>query len=354
MANQSPPLLALPSGSILQFTLMFLPLLILYLYFLYLVIERPSKADPDKEEYFEDRIRLTDILYCYLVTLVAFSSLVAYLIWFVRKRRKLSRSYETEGITILGDVEYDDGYGDVNGGFLAMFLRFVKNGCRRNDYGFVVYDLEKVANHPACDYYDKHVEKQKAGKRGKQSKPLGKIRKNVRVYHHYPRESVSILVLPKYPYSGQPKIDLEADWASFAERNGIPSEFDDESYNDYDQVGDANPRINLPKTLSRDRSLGVLIISAFWISFCFFGALYICFQIEVIEEYYPDESAGWAWGVFWITCGGIVPIVAGLGNYLRWKRYEWWILKSGKVLNSGGSNDADGMKADEGNYVQMT
>mmetsp|Transcript_18895 Transcript_18895/g.40886 ORF Transcript_18895/g.40886 Transcript_18895/m.40886 type:complete len:161 (-) Transcript_18895:783-1265(-) len=93
------PLLALPSGSILQFLLMTLPLLCVYLYFLYLAIDRVNIANPNDPRYTDDRIRLMDILYTYLATLVLFSSLVVYLLWFVNKRRKLSKRYEREAMS---------------------------------------------------------------------------------------------------------------------------------------------------------------------------------------------------------------------------------------------------------------
>lgn len=163
---------------------------------------------------------------------------------------------------------------------------------------------------------------------------------------------MSILVLPNYPHSGLPKTDLEADWASFSEQTGLPEEDGELSSSD----NNAQRREeSLPQTLSRDRSLGVLIIATLWISFCFFSALYVCMQIDVIEEYYQDENAGWAWLVFWVFSGGVMPVVAGGGNYVRWKRYEWWILKSGKLVKGSLSDMGGGYENEEGgSYVQMS
>lgn len=302
------PLLALPAGSILQFLFMTLPLLGVYLYFLYLVITRPSLVD-NNSAYMEDRIRLTDILYTYMSTLVLFASLIVYLLWFVKKRRKLSKRYEDEGIVVLGNVEFREIYEGEN--YVTTCLEWMTNCFRRNDYGYVVYDLEKVARHPACN-----VEEREA------AKLAGAIKKKVRVYYRYPREQVSILVLPTHPYSGQPKIDLEADWASFSEKLGYPGE-DEGAYGE---------KIDLPKTLSRDRSMGVIFIAIFWVCFLFFSSMYTCFQIEVIEDYYVDESAAWAWIIF--AVGSVLVLIISFGgNFIRWKLYERWILNSGKKVD---------------------
>ena len=87
-----------------------------------------------------------DILYTFLVTLVAFCCLEVYLLWFVRRRRLLSKKYEKEAITVLGNVEYNEQYENSKIlGPIAQMLRW-------NDYGTVIYDLERVGSHPACDY----------------------------------------------------------------------------------------------------------------------------------------------------------------------------------------------------------
>jgi len=336
MADDSIPTLALPGGSILQFFVMTIPLFGVYCYFLYLAITRPSIADPDNEAFYEPRIRLTDILYVYLTTWVLYAVLVIYMLWFVNKRRRLSKRYEKEGIVILGDVQYED-----EDRWLANCL------FRKHDYGYVIYDLEKVASHPACDYKG----------------PLeGKIRKKVRVYHRFPREQVSILVIPQYPYSGQPKTDLEADWASFSETYLVS-----EGYN---EAADNN-RGSIQKVMSRDRSLGIILISLGWLAFLLFASVFVCLQIDEISDVYQDESSYWAWTIFIIVMAGVTPVVAIGGNLIRWKIYERWILRSGKNARPDGSfgsprksrrknrseRGASHTKASEeedGAYVQMT
>eukprot|EP00970_Alexandrium_tamarense_P014042 scaffold3848_cov198-Alexandrium_tamarense.AAC.13 len=294
------PLLALPAGSLLQFLTMTLPLLAVYLYFLYLVITRPNIANPNDTRYMDDRIRLTDILYTFLSTMVLFASLAVYLLWFVNKRRKLSKRYESDGIVVLGNVEFKETYNDdQQQHWTITLLEWIGNGFRRNDYGYVVYDLARVANHPACNYEER-----------KQAALAGTIRKKVRVYYRYPREQVSIMVLPEYPYSGQPKIDLEADWASFSEQVGLPEE-------DTRRVDDE--RVDMP-------------------------------QIGVVDEYYNDESAEWAWLVFWVGGCGIVPLLAFGGNWIRWKLYQRWILRSGKKVVDESYPEVSSSPR----YVQMT
>lgn len=344
------PLLALPSGSILQFLLMTLPLLCVYLYFLYLAIDRINIANPNDPRYADDRIRLMDILYTYLATLVLFASLVVYLLWFVNKRRKLSKRYEREAIVILGNVEYNEHVSSEEKNRCVNLMGWIANGFTlRNNYGKVVYDLERVANHPACDYETRH----------KGLKNLtGTITKKIRVYYRYPREQVSILVLPGYPNSGQPKIDMEADWASFSKNVGLlASEHDSERGSTVNE----DQRVTTPQVLSRDRSLGVLLVAIFWLTFLFFASLFVVIQITKVEEYYDDESARTAWIVFWSVVAGGIPVVAFGGNWIRWKVYERWILMSGskesakktkkkkKKSKRGGDNQEH-----EGSYVQMT
>ncbi len=359
MVETNVPLLAMPSGSILQFLLMTIPLLCVYVYFLYLAYARPSIA-ANEETYANDRIRLMDILYVYLATLVLFSSLVVYMAWFVPKRRNLSKRYEKEGVIILGDVQYTESYYDKNKleqidsdtiNIAVKAYRHIKNSCLTiiawiangcaltNNYGYVIYDLEKVANHPAYE-------------QRKNSKQLsGIIKKKVRVYHRYPREQVSLLVLPAYPYSGQPQKDLEADWASFSKYvsgTTLPMSEDDE---DDEMMNDDGNKTNIqPKR--RDRSFGVLLVSIFWVTFLCLASLYVIHQIKEVDDVYNDEDVTKAWVVFWVVIGGIVPLVAIFGNLLRWKIYERWMLHSGskkKMMREENDEEVKG-----GSYIQMS
>jgi hypothetical protein len=360
MVEANVPLLAMPSGSILQFLLMTVPLLCVYLYFLFLAYERPSIADPDNPRYDDDRIRLTDILYAYLVTLVPFCSLIAYMLWFVPMRRGLSSRYEKDAIIILGDVKYTESYYDRNSihdadaadlgcagrtwrivvNFLHRVYGWMSNGfALRNNYAYLTYDLERVANHPACDYEER---------RGGGKMLSGIITKRVRVYHRYPRERVSILVFPEYPYSGQPKTDMEADWASFAKYVGLPSREDGEEEGGDDVV-------MIPK---RDRSVGVIFVAIFWVCFLVFASYYVVTRIELIDDVYEDEDAIVAWRVFKVVLGGIVPGVAIGGTWIRWKIYERWMLRSGtreksKLDTTKDDGDEEGDRGG-GSYIQMS
>ncbi|KAL7500833.1 hypothetical protein ACHAWT_008750 [Skeletonema menzelii] len=343
MADESIPILALPGGSVLFF-IATIPLFGVYCYFLWLAATRPNIADPNNEHFYDSRIRLTDILYVYLTTWVLYAVLLIHMLWFVTKRRRLSKQYEKEGIVILGDVLYDDEKRHGICDWLANLL------CRKKDYGYVVYDLERVANHPACDY--KGILE-------------GKIRKKVRIYYRYPREQVSILVIPMYPFSGQPKTDLEADWASFSETYLVS-----EGYN---EAADSN-RASIKKVMSRDRSFGIILVSLGWLAFLLGASIFVCLQINEITDVYQDESAYWAWTIFITVMAGVTPVVAVGGNLLRWKMYERWILKSGKKGRPDGSygsprrvlrfnhsesretglSQATTSEEEDGSYVQMT
>lgn len=360
MVKANVPLLAMPSGSIVQFLLMTVPLLCVYLYFLYLAYARPSVA-ADEETYANDRIRLMDIMYVYLATLVLFSSLVVYMAWFVPKRRNLSKRYENEGVIILGDVQYTESYYDKNKleqidsdtiNIVAKVYRHIMNRCftitawvannfaSTNNYGYVIYNLEKVANHPA---YEQR-------KNGKQI--TGIIKKKVRVYHRYPREQVSLLVLPAYPYSGQPLQDLEADWASFSKYVSgatLPMSVDEDNN---EMMSDDEPSKggkNNIKPKRRDRCFGVLLVSIFWVTFLCLASIYVIHQIKEVDDVYDDEDATKAWVVFWVVIGGIVPLVAILGNFLRWRIYERWMLHSGSKKKM-----REGKEEDGGSYIQMS
>lgn len=356
MVEANVPLLAMPSGSILQFLLMTVPLLCVYLYFLFLAYERPSIANPDNPRYADDRIRLMDILYTFLATLSLFSCLAVYMLWFVPKRRGLSTRYETDGIIVLGDVDYTESYYDRNkivadtdggGGMAGRAMRAVRNSCLqlrgwasngfalRNNYAHVVYDLARVANHPACTYEDR---------KGRALE--GIITKKVRVYHRYPREQVSILVLPKYPYSGQPKADMEADWASFTKYVGLPSSQEEETEDE--RGGNVLPK-------RRDRSCGVLFVASLWVCFLLLACLYVIYRIEEVDDAYEDENAKTAWWAFWYVVGAVVPAVAIGGNWIRWKIYERWMLHNGSKNKSKTRGEENGRGGDEGlSYIQMS
>lgn len=303
------PILSHPGGSIWQFFIFTIPLFGVYCYFLYLAITRPDIADPDNEKFYEPRIRLTDILYVYLTTWVLYATLMTYMTYFVSKRRRLSKRYEKEGVTILGDVLYDDENRYGNCGWLCNLL------CKKNDYGYVVYDVEKIASHPAFDFPGGELMR-------------GKIKKKVRIYYRYPREQVSILVLPQYPFSGQPKIDLEADWASFSETYLVS-----EGYNEAAE----NNRASTKRKVSRDQSVGITLICIGWLTFLLSASIFVCLQIGEISDVYQDESSYWAWTIFAIVMGGVTPVVAIGGILIRWKMYERWILRSGKRGKPDGS-----------------
>lgn len=396
MAANNAPLLALPSGSILQFLFMTLPLLGVYLYFLYLAYDRPNIANPNNPQYAQDRIRLMDILITYLVTLIPFSTLIIYMLWFVHKRHTLSQRYEKESISILGNVHYNESYyvddtmneqwrdtfsGQVKH-TLAKLWAWVANGLTlRNNYGYVVYELERVANHPACNYEDRQIRKKRNNKM-----LVGTITKKVRVYHRYPREQVSILVLPDFPYSGQPKIDMEADWASFAKYVGLTSTTGGElTEEEIDEVvedplrrknnnamddSSENAAINTAFArvlLARDRSRGVLLVSICWVIFLVLASLFVVHQINVVDDVYADEDGKSAWMAFWVIGCSVTPGVACGGNWMRWKMYERWILRSGskskgegakkQSTRGGGKVGEDEMDYDDenrgGSYVQM-
>ncbi|KAL3937681.1 MAG: hypothetical protein SGARI_002026, partial [Bacillariaceae sp.] len=163
------------TGSLIRFNLATLPFFLVLVYFLYVVVQRPSYYSQQGEDDDEPLMCLMDILVVFLSFHVLWTLFLAYLVFYIPKRRRFLGRYLSEGESSMGDVIYDES------SRVSILGR-----CRVNysDYGFAVYP---------------HPEKMQI------------VRKRVRVYQTYTRERTTILRLPNRPLSGQPKMEIEMD-----------------------------------------------------------------------------------------------------------------------------------------------
>jgi hypothetical protein len=172
-----------PLSSVLHLFLSTTPFLVLFVYFIISAVRRPQTL----AEHYENKDELEDplvllsldsILDTFLATLVLWSSLTIYVVFFVPKRRKLMETYTREGsgaTQVVGDVFYDRPKGCI--GRLC-------NRMHHTDVAYVTYPRPE----------DNRV-----------------VEKKIRTYHPYHREKVAIIVLPGMPLSGQPLADVERD-----------------------------------------------------------------------------------------------------------------------------------------------
>lgn len=256
-----------------QLKLATLPLFVVLLYFLFSAAIRPSKAvynipsNVNDDAYIKTIIRETGQLIALYDMLLVFLSLTAfwcgmalYILVFVPKRRDLLLRYQVEGTTIIGEVQYEE-----SRHWLFRRLR---------DFGYAIYP------HPTRRGYF--------------------VRKRVRVFQHYTRERIAILVLPKKPLSGQPKTDLDIDIAVSVENTG---------------------RVN---------SWGKFFMM--WASFTYLSCFFLLFQMGKIHDSYDNEEKGWITFVLASLIG--IPAMSVGGNYFRWWLHYRWMTGRGAVVEA--------------------
>jgi hypothetical protein len=270
----------------MQFLLATIPFLILFSYFLYLAYMRPSLSvyqldNAAEEEEIEQAMRetgaiipLMDMVGCFLAFLGLFSMLFVYLAIFVAKRRQLMKSYLESGDSVLGDVFYE-GNSHKCGTF--------------SEYAHVMY---AHPNHPK----------------------QWLVRKRIRIYQAYTRERTTVLILPNYPFSGQPKTDVEMDLASSEE--------------------------------SRRDTNTVVYCLVGWIIFLLLAPIYLIHQMGQIEDDYDDPQRGWK--IYLICVLGAIPVLAFGGNWLRWRFHRHWVLNRGVVIELQKTSGVDQVRVAQG------
>jgi len=278
----SKPVLAPESGSNVHFCLVTLPILALLVYFLVLAVQRPSLAEYNLSMIRDDdvvveqaldaegpQIPLISMMYVFLSLFVMWSTLAAYLTWFVPRRRDLIFRYHEMGRVVLGDVVH------VPRGRLRKMAT-----CKRSfapEYARLTYvhpdDAEKDPGS------DRRI-----------------VTKTVRTYHPYMRESVSVLVLSNMPRSGQPKDDIGVDFATFD---------------------------------GKETNTGIMYIIWSWMIFLVLGGIFLVCAMSTLDD--PSEPAEFAFLLWALTIFVASPLIAGVGNLLRWWMYSRWMM-TGRVI----------------------
>ncbi len=176
------------SSPVHYFFLSTTPLLAVYVYFILLALDRPRVIagqyendeivddDMDNNSNTSNPVSLRTMLNSFLVTFTIWCSIALHLLYFVPRRRALMQKYVTDDETyrLIGDVFYNDSSRGHCG--------------RQTDIAYVTYTIPD----------DHRI-----------------IEKKVRTYHFYHREKVTIVVLPDFPFSGQPLEDVKRDLNSY-------------------------------------------------------------------------------------------------------------------------------------------
>jgi hypothetical protein len=276
-------------GNASQLVLATLPLLGVFIYFLYEAAVRPNQpiyalgVDVDDDvavsEAWDETppmIPLSDMIPVFLSFQGVFTIFFLYLLIFIPRRRTLLRSYLEKGETCLGDVVYDD----KTPGLCAS---------RANQYGEVVYAYPNTT--------------------------AWTVRKRVRVYQHYSRERVTILRLLNRPFSGQPKADIQIDLQSSKA---------------------AAPAVKF-----------LTVFALCWIVFTFLSPIFILYQISKLNhDDYEDFDK--ALDIYLIVGIGILPLFSLLLVTLRWALYRHWIVNRGWLLKHEGDESLGMGAQDEG------
>lgn len=276
-------------GNARQAVVATLPLLGVFIYFLYEAAVRPNQPiytlDPDVDddisvneawEATPPMIPLIDMIPIFLSFQALFTLLFAYLIIFIPRRRTLLRSYLEKGETCLGDVIYDDN----TSGLCSN---------RTSQYGEAEYAYPNTT--------------------------AWTVRKRVRVYQHYSRERVTILRLLNRPFSGQPKSDIQIDLQ--ASKAAIPA----------------------MKFLT--------MFSICWIVFTFVCPIFILFQIKKLNhDEYEDYDK--ALDTYLIVGIGVIPLLCVVIMILRWAIYRHWIVNRGWLLKQEGAESVGIGAQDQG------
>ena len=132
------------------------------------------------------------------------------------------------------------------------------------------------------------------------------MRKKVHVLQRYTRERVAIVLIPEYPFSGQPKADLENDLAA-AKRN-------------------------------KKKIMWLATLSWLWMIFAAVAPLYL---ILIMEQVGTDSGydVSTVWIIYSLVAGLVIPATALSINTLIWKSYYRWLTKGGKIVEVGERRD---------------
>lgn len=131
------------------------------------------------------------------------------------------------------------------------------------------------------------------------------MRKKVHVLQRYTHERVAIMLLPNYPFSGQPKADLEHDLA-VCKRN-------------------------------KKKIAWLATFSWLWMVFAAVAPVYLILIMDQVEQ--EADGVDSVWIMYSIIVGVVIPFNAITINTLIWKSYYHWLTKGGKILEEGERRD---------------
>ena len=284
--GETEPRVVSPYGNVAQAYLATLPLLGVFVYFLYDAAVRPQKpiysvtGDDDVAigEAWEETppmIPLIDMIPVFLCFEGVFLILFVYLTVFIPRRRRLIRSYLEKGESSLGDVMYEE----KSPGLCSL---------RSTQHADIIYAYPNTTNWT--------------------------VKKRVRVYQNYTRERVTILRLLNRPFSGQPKSDLQIDLQS--------------------------------SKGAKNQVIALTFLSLLWVVFTTIAPIFILVQIKKLrhDEYENFDKALKIYLVGVCT----VPVVGVLGVYLRWSVYRHWIVNRGLLVKSEDGSEIEVSAQDEG------
>jgi hypothetical protein len=288
LLGEKEPRLASNSGNVTQAILATLPLLGLFVYFLYEAAIRPNQpiyalGDVDDEAAIADAwdqtppmIPLFDMMIVFLSFYGLFAIFLAYMLIFIPRRRKLLRSYLERGETCLGDVTFDDKTSAICSAQNAR-------------YGEAVYAYPNEVHWT--------------------------VRKRVRLFQHYSRERVTIARLSNRPFSGQPKSDLQIDLQ--ASKAAIP----------------------------KVRQLTCLVLV--WVLFTLFSPLFLIHQMtKLYNDDYEDAKK--AFKIYLIVGVAAIPVFSLVVVILRWTLYRHWLVNRGWLTKTEGEHEYGMGAQDEG------
>ena len=306
----STPRLAPASGSILQFLLAGLPILIFLCYLLYLAHNRPSM---DMYNVNDDRVRqrlydttdpiipLLDMLYMFLAVELGATLLAAHVFVYLPKRRKLLRAYfhnsQTEA-QCLGDV-----FVKARGSVLSFLASCMV--CSGGNYGTVVYrhpDYSTTSSGSSST--NQILSSPQESQESTATTSVIKIHKRVRVFQNYTRERVALVRLLGHPFSAQPRTDLDMDLRASM------------------------------RAVYSSRIVGYICLG-FWTVFCVVSQFYLMHQMAIVAPMDAYENTTYGW---WLVIGGGligIPLFSLLVTFVKWAVYKHGMVHKGSVVDMG-------------------
>ena len=236
----------------------------------------------DGEELENYALDLRGLVFLYLWVALLCLILVIYCLHTMPKKKELLRRFLEEGQSIVGDVFYPED--QTCYGLNAQ-------------YGTVTYADPRAGSQHSY------------------------IRRSARLYEHFSREWVPVLVLPERPYSGHPKADIEVAYLA-TDRQKPALEF-------------------------------LAVYSTIWMVGNTAAAIY-ALSVVMKNKYEDEFDRGWMW---FSICLIIMPFAAVAANILIFQRHMRWMTKGdSRILEKGekANEEATGREPDDSSLPAAT